>query len=630
MKKNRRSSTSGGHLSYVVILGICTLFLVLCISAVFSFFRRATEHEFSSMIDTNLNAYITNQREDTNAKIERTMNTLSAFAALIGQGGNQEFIDAYLLALNENESDITFLYTTAQQFEAIVNSGNTRPRDIDNYKRLMQGEKIVSDITFSQRMGDMYCFAIGVPVFENHEFAGALRAILNAETLVSTTQYPPSQGKIMASFLCDSSGSILPVSSAKNMPEGSMISYLEKAEQQELSDQVLSRIDMVLKSKEYITRSIKLCEQEKIPHYISITDLGYHDWHLVILLQADIAASHSATIIRSTILASAGMIASILAVCFVLFLFFLSLHKRLKIEEQRYLILEEFSDTVLFDYNSVTDTIHFTPNARSLFRTDTAIIKDFSKNLSSMNIFEDDLSEIWQVVDFPKKAAEGEIRLRLLKPDQDEYFWCQVQYHTLFKNGRRASIVGKITDITSQKAHEQRLIELTELDGLTGLYNKKTAEKKIGDCLFASQPGLLFMIDIDDFKQINDSHGHLCGDQVICYVAESLRRTFRSSDILGRIGGDELIAFMPVKDKTDPKVLHQKMKTFLELLNRHDKERGFPISVSIGIAAAPDHGQTYQQLYTAADQAMYEAKQQGKHRYCFYASDESDNTDSGN
>lgn len=609
-----------GHCSYAAILGICTLILVCCISAVFSFFRRTTEQEFSTMIDTNLNAYIANQREDTVARIDRTMNTLSAFAALIGQGGNQEFIDAYLLALNENEADVTFIYTTARQFEEVVKSGSTRAEDISSYDKLKNGENVVSNVIFSKRMGDIYCFTIGVPVFEDGQFVGALRAVLNAEILVSTTQYPPSQGKIMDSFLCDNNGTFIPVSSTDS-PDGDLISYLEETEQRTLSDDVLSSISSVLNSKQFSTRSVKLCEQEKIPHYISITDLGYHNWHLVILLQADMAAAHSATIIQSTIIASAGMIASILAVCFVVFLFFLSLQKKLKIEEQRYLILEEFSDTVLFDYNSITDTIHFTPNAHTLFRTDRTIIKDFIKNLSTMNILQDDLSEIWEVADFPEKSAEGEIRLRLQKPDEDEYFWCLVQYHSLYKNGRRSSIVGKITDITSQKAHEEHLIELTELDGLTNLYNKMAAEKKIADCLSASQPGLLFMIDIDDFKQINDKYGHLAGDQSICYVAECLQRTFRSSDILGRIGGDELIAFMPMKNKTDFKIMYQKMNTLLELLNLHEQEHGFSISVSIGIASAPEHGRTYEELYAAADRAMYQAKQKGKHQYCLYQPD---------
>ncbi|MDC7290676.1 diguanylate cyclase [Blautia schinkii] len=626
MKKNRHSSMFGGHCSYAVILGICTLILVCCISVVFSFFRRTTEQEFSSMIDTNLNAFIANQREDTNSRIDRTMNTLSAFAALIGQGGNQDFIDAYLLALNENETEVTFLYTTARQFEEAVKSGRTHDEDISSYKKLQNGENVVSNILFSKRMGNIYCFTIGVPVFEDGQFVGALRAVLNAETLVSTTQYPPSQGKIIDSFLCDNKGAIIPTSSSDS-PEGDLVSYLEETEKRQLSDDVLSEIRRALESTQLITRSIKLCEQEKIPHYVSITDLGYHHWHLVILLQADMAAEHSATIIQSTIIASVGMIVSILAMCSIVFLFFLSLQKKLKIEEQRYLILEEFSDTVLFDYNSHTDTIHFTPNADTLFRTDKTIIKDFVKNLSTMNIFQDDLSEIWEVIDFPDKSAEGEIRLRLQKPDEDEYFWCLVQYHTLYKSGRRSSIIGKITDITSQKAHEERLIELTERDVLTDLYNKRAAETKIEDCLCASLSGLLFMIDIDDFKHINDNYGHLAGDQSICYVAECLRRTFRSSDILGRIGGDELIAFMPMKNKADFKIMHQKMKTLLGLLYQHEQERGFSISVSIGIASAPEHGRTYEELYAAADQAMYQAKQKGKSQYCLYQPDDEETTE---
>ena len=124
------------------------------------------------------------------------------------------------------------------------------------------------------------------------------------------------------------------------------------------------------------------------------------------------------------------------------------------------------------------------------------------------------------------------------------------------------------------------------------------------------------MIDVDNFKQINDQFGHTAGDSALIFLADCLQKTFRSNDILGRAGGDELIAYMEgVRDRN----IAQKKVELLMYYIRQSTSQGLPfISVSIGIALCPDDGMSYEELFTAADQAMYEAKNRGKMQAQFY------------
>ena len=132
------------------------------------------------------------------------------------------------------------------------------------------------------------------------------------------------------------------------------------------------------------------------------------------------------------------------------------------------------------------------------------------------------------------------------------------------------------------------------------------------NCLLYTS-GSLYMIDIDNFKDVNDQYGHPAGDRILVKTGELLREIFRDSDLIGRVGGDEFVVYSESGDT--------KMKA-LRLLNGtadFSKEGELRIAVSIGIASStgnPD--EEYQELFSRADQAMYRAKQEGKNRIAWY------------
>lgn len=163
----------------------------------------------------------------------------------------------------------------------------------------------------------------------------------------------------------------------------------------------------------------------------------------------------------------------------------------------------------------------------------------------------------------------------------------------------------------------------SELDQMTGLYNKTTAEKIIDDLLIfnpTEQHGLL-IIDIDNFKAVNDIEGHQVGDHTIKIIADLISSHFRKSDIVGRIGGDEFIVCMSnIPSET---IARNKAKDIVRIM-RYKPNMSIPanVSVSIGLAFTNHELTDYRALFQKADEALYYSKKNGKARYTEYGMEE--------
>lgn len=172
-------------------------------------------------------------------------------------------------------------------------------------------------------------------------------------------------------------------------------------------------------------------------------------------------------------------------------------------------------------------------------------------------------------------------------------------------------------DNKKSEEKDRMLVQKAETDLLTGLTNKLSTEYKITEYI-ESHPGelgMLFVFDIDDFKKINDSRGHAFGDKVLSTIGKRLSATFRVTDVVGRIGGDEFAVFLKhLKNHENVKKEARKLENFFKDFTVDD----YKITASIGAVVYPDHGKDFVALYHAADKALYMAKRRGKHQLAFY------------
>lgn len=600
---------------YLLVVLTCALFLGICIIGVMTVNRNRTNREFTRMVTETLNAYTNGQREKTLTEINGITDTLKSLSVLILENDTPAFIDAYLSALNEDNTEITYMYISKEDYEAQLSQGLIHEEDLEVVRRLMQGENVVTPITYSQRMGGIYCIGIGVPVMRKGEFIGAVRGIVDAKSLISTALFDPAQGEITNVFLTNGDSLILPISSNENAAPSERL--LDRLERNGIKDSIRNAAQAALASQDSQARSVRLGIFGGSPYYLSTTSLKYNDWHLVVCLKADTATKHFQYIVNNARNSILILFGAVLLASVVLIYYVRKMQHKISLEEQRYLLLERFSDTVLFDYDCAHDTIRFTSNAPKFLRIHDLAQRNFLLHLDQVYVYAGDQNELKKILNGNGEENDGEVRIRLMRPDGDTCFWCLVQYQYLYEGKHLVSVIGKITDIDEHMRHEDYLLRMSETDGLTGLLNKNASEKRVSETMKRVSKGILFIIDVDNFKDINDRYGHAAGDMALRFLGECMHRTFRESDVMGRIGGDELLIFA---ENIDSMITARKKVKLLQMHLTECTETGIPpCTVSIGAAGYPSDGKTYAELYDSADRAMYAAKKKGNSCFSFYS-----------
>ena len=170
------------------------------------------------------------------------------------------------------------------------------------------------------------------------------------------------------------------------------------------------------------------------------------------------------------------------------------------------------------------------------------------------------------------------------------------------------------------------------VDMMTGLLNKTVAQKEIARLCEKSQ-GVLMILDLDNFKLVNDLYGHAMGDKILIRFAELLKSVIRPTDLTGRIGGDEFLAFCA--DIHDEKIMFNKARFLNRQLligakNFMGEDMNIPLGVSTGAVFVPDDGRNFATLMAKADKALYKVKHHGKHGCAFFGEETSTDAEKKN
>ena len=167
---------------------------------------------------------------------------------------------------------------------------------------------------------------------------------------------------------------------------------------------------------------------------------------------------------------------------------------------------------------------------------------------------------------------------------------------------------------------QEQLEVKADTDLLTGLNNKLATERKIKEYIEKNpnSQSMMFVLDIDNFKKINDTMGHAFGDEVLRSLGKQIGVLFRATDIIGRAGGDEFIIFLKgIKDTESIKKEAKKVEDFFKDFKAGEYTK-YSATASIGVAIFPKEGDSFENIYKAADKALYKAKERGKNQLAFY------------
>lgn len=198
-----------------------------------------------------------------------------------------------------------------------------------------------------------------------------------------------------------------------------------------------------------------------------------------------------------------------------------------------------------------------------------------------------------------------------------KYRWVQLMIHIFqerYSENMYALLYLKDIDVEKKKELAQEIA--ANRDPLTNVLNRRTFEYKVINHMTeeAAPSGSLIILDLDNFKSINDKYGHLAGDTALKSLTRILTATFRRRDLIGRLGGDEFLVF--IKDVTTPAILNKRMNELYQSLHT---SRPIPLSCSAGITTITDSGFSYEESLAQADMALYRSKKRGKNTYTYYS-----------
>ena len=589
--------------------------LALTASGVFYNQRGKLAGEFGNMVAANLTSYTQAQKRYLNSSITDAWNTLKGISGLIEQiipEYTEDSLNEYLDQLNLQNRDYMIEYLSLKELERRLRDQQAAERDWTLFRKIEQGTGVVSDIWDWKKAGNQSVFTVAEPVWKNGKVIGVLQTRL--EPLTITEQVPEASAFTRSSTLIVRRDGTILASENHNRGDISTGNLFVSVKTAGITDEVVRQMEECF----YGDGSDSFMFEGKGDfYYFSWDYLGYNEWYIVNFVRSPDVAIHYENILKELIYASLFLIGLTAVLGGGIVVLFLHYRRSLDFETKKYGLLAEFSDTALFEYDRRKDILEFTNNARRILMLDELRISHVMGKKTRTDLF---LQEDRKVMEDMLRSRTGswedniqyaELRLKSIS---GEYHWFGCHYKTITSDtGTVVKVVGKLADISRQRSREQELREQAMRDVLTGIYNK-AGERLIDRMVKEKGQGLFLMLDLNDFKSINDTMGHAAGDAILTELGRVLKGTCRENDIVARIGGDEFVMFLPgVFDRQTGKRKIGEIQESLRTVRISTWGiRG--IRASIGAALCPEDGMDYGTLYKAADEAMYQAKEQSKNR----------------
>lgn len=612
---------------------IATLCLA-CIFAISIFHSKSMDQKISDLTKTYLLEISMQTSEAFENEIEGDFHALETLSRRVGsmedlradkimeilrdESGNTSYEKLGFVSSNGN---LTYVCRDEEEnnhtsYRRIINVS-----DREYFKKAMQGETNLSDKLYSKidyEITNIYA----TPIYRQDKIVGALIAFRDNAYFSKLMNADNFDGE-GRSYVVNSEGSVVfkPEPNSKIFESPSIVEAILKGWylENDMSEQL--RTSMIKKE-----RNVSEFSSNGTAFYLAQTPFALNDWTFISIISTNTAEVGSQGIGENLVQSFFYIMVIILAIVAYMTYIRKQNVKQLesRIEEQTihdtsYRIIMEQTNEIIFEYNPIEKTYFYTTNFKKTFGYEPTK-KGFLGALQIDYIHPDDIIryvEIFDQLESQKGLVDTEIRI--IK-DNGEYIWTRIHMTGVFDaQGNMVRVIGKIVDIDETMQKIDTLEKKAILDSATGVYNKQTTEDMIDAFLRGEGKHgkhALFIIDIDDFKGINDDHGHRKGDMILLDLANEISKLFRTSDIKGRIGGDEFMVL--VKNIDEMGFIVDKAKTICKIFEDKNESKHIKVSTCIGIALYDKDGDSYEELYEAADKALYACKNLEKGTFAFY------------
>ncbi|MDO4437854.1 MAG: sensor domain-containing diguanylate cyclase [Eubacteriales bacterium] len=505
-------------------------------------------------------------------------------------------------------------------------NGNISEREY--FKLAIKGEKNISDVMESKIISQKDIQVMAVPIIKENEIIGICYGVLNIGEIDVVLEN--ETGSMIYTQLVDSDGNYITANNSEPaLANGENI--WKELERYNFISGSIDKLKEDVENKKSGEFSFEYEGKHRISYY---TPLDINNYYLFSASSDELIDLRTEELTRGT----SGLLIKVIIAGSILFIgifyYIQQINKELKYSYKKAITNNEIlnisaleSNRYIFDYNPKTKVLEKKAGKHNLlFYKDE--FTDMPDSILSMDIIDkesvNDFVNIFEEIS-SKDSIEKEIKIS----HKDISQWLRIRMKKIYNDHKIINIIGIVDDVTEKKNQEiiieskdreaKVLKHQAERDALTSLYNAGTFKQKVADILNRenrdNSVDVLLLLDLDNFKLINDTFGHQYGDKVLIDVAEILKHSFRKDDVVARLGGDEFVVLLVGTDG------YEKLEPLLENLCKKltmtytKGDISITVSASIGIAISPTDGNTFKDLYYKSDIALYQVKNNNKNGY---------------
>ncbi|MBO6178008.1 MAG: diguanylate cyclase [Selenomonadaceae bacterium] len=590
----------------------------------FLWFSRHTDEMIASTTEFYLETNARSQAAAFNTKLNNQIDLMEHLAKQFKDTdmNNDAAIIAKLKQL-EGIEDFQTIAVAGKSGRLADNKGN-QMGDVSKteyYKMAFEGKATISDSVLHDRKNGDFLY-IAVPILQDDEPKGVVYGQFPLTVLRNLIEAVGFQ-ETSTSLLLSRNGTIIARSATNELVTDRIANFYDLGSSWGINGETsLKDIKIDVLNAKTMTIPYRTGSRERLA---VLTPVGFNNWYYAIVIPQDVIKKQSNTLSYNMLFVE-GMITLAFVFLFVTILHLIRSMALVEQSNERFKMVTRQAHTVVFDYDFNKEEIVLNGSVQYI-DSDAEEKYSLSELLKKAKdiIHENDVSV---VSDIKKaiKSGEGNLNheMRILCAD-GHYYWFRCT-GTIVRNekGEPLRLVGNFMDVEDEVTKQEKLKQKAEIDPLSGLLNKGAFTSYVKNLLAQSNEKenlyAFYIIDLDNFKKVNDTLGHMVGDKVITDVAKKICTVFSENDYVGRIGGDEFTAFLKLSGEgvqVGQKIIEAKAKALCAIINEiySDGKNEVNITSSIGVAIYPKNGVTFEELYKNADSVLYVSKNNGKNQY---------------